>query len=372
MPPAERKEQAPGKEPKRAPDETQQREATLTDCLAPAQGTDELGRLGKYRVLGILGHGGMGVVFKGHDPIADRLVAIKAIRPSLGAGEAVRKRFLREARTMAAVSHERIVQLYEVNEDRGVPFLAMEYLVGEPLDQRIENGPPLSVAETLRIGREVAEGLAAAHARGLIHRDIKPANIWLESPRGNVKILDFGLARAVEEDTRITKSGAVLGTPSYMAPEQARGEKVDSRCDLFSLGVLLYRMSTNIEPFAAKDPLSTLMAIATVTPPAPQMRNFDVPVDLSDLILKLLEKSPAQRHATAQEVVDLLGRIERGETIAPASRAADNPFGEDLSDGPPTQRRTAKGSAFPIGLAIGGVVGIVAFVGAVVAYMALR
>jgi serine/threonine protein kinase len=300
-----------------------QPDSALIDFLAPPQADDELGRLGKYRILGIIGRGGMGVVYKAEDPVLKRIVAIKAILPSLGAGDHIRKRFLREARTMAQLEHDHIVRLYEVNEDRGVPYIAMEFLVGEPLDRRLKSEGVMPIAETLRIGREIASGLAAAHARSLIHRDIKPANVFLTGNRGRVKILDFGLARADQEESRITQSGAVMGTPAYMAPEQGRGEKVDFRCDLFSLGVVLYRLSTGTEPFTAEDALSTMMAIATETPISPQMTNFDVPTELSDLIMMLLEKDPAKR-SSAQAVVDELSRIERGEPTAPKP-AAEKP-----------------------------------------------
>src|SRR5437764_5748351 len=164
------------------------------------------------------------------------------MRPALASGKAARQRFLREARAAAAVKHDHIVTIYAVGEDRGVPFLAMEFLEGEPLDARLEREKNLPMAEVLRIAREISEGLAGAHDKGLIHRDIKPANVWLEGQWGRVKILDFGLARAAREHAQLTQTGAILGTPAYMAPEQARGETVDARCDLFSLGCVLYRM----------------------------------------------------------------------------------------------------------------------------------
>ena len=310
-----------------APEPRAPHNSALTKFLAPAQANDELGRLGKYRVLSILGHGGMGVVYKAEDSVLKRLVALKAILPSLGASESVRKRFLREARTMAQLDHDHVARLYEVGEDRGIPFIAMEFLIGEPLDRRLENERVLPLAEALRIGREIAEGLAAAHARDLIHRDIKPANVFLAGSAGRVKILDFGLARAVEEESRITQSGAILGSPGFMAPEQTRGEKTDTRSDLFSLGVVLYRLSTGEHPFAAQDALSTMIAVATKNPPTPQMHNFDLPAELSDLIMHLLEKEPTKRMGSARDVVDSLRQIEEqlgGEVVAaPKVRKSD-------------------------------------------------
>jgi eukaryotic-like serine/threonine-protein kinase len=310
-------------------------EATLTEFLAPPKADDELGRLGKYRILSILGHGGMGVVYKAEDSVVKRTVALKVILPSLGAAESIRKRFLREARTMGQLEHDHVIRLYDIGEDRGVPYMAMEFLIGEPLDQRLKHERVLPLAETLRIGREIAEGLAAAHARDLIHRDIKPANIFLEaSPASStglgrkpgesrVKILDFGLARAVEEESRITQSGAILGSPGFMAPEQTRGEKADFRSDLFSLGVVLYRMCTGAHPFVEKDALSTMMAVATKNPVSPQIQNLDVPGELSDLIMRLMDKDPANRGASAQALVETLQQIEsqvRGESVVTTPR----------------------------------------------------
>src|ERR1022692_532794 len=178
----------------------------------------------------------MGVVFRAEDPHLQRLVALKAMLPGLAASESAKQRFLREARAAAALKHDHIVSIYQVGEDRGAPFLAMEFLEGEPLDDRLKRQGRVPVPEILRIGREIAEGLEAAHEKGLIHRDIKPANLWLEGKKRHVKILDFGLARAMGDTTHLTQSGAIIGTPAYMAPEQAEGQVVDYRCDLFSLG----------------------------------------------------------------------------------------------------------------------------------------
>src|SRR5262249_28472008 len=150
------------------------------DFLAPAQAADEIGRLGPYRVLKVLGAGGMGVVFQAEDPLLKRKVALKAMLPSLAASESARQRFLREAQTAAAIEHDHIVHIYQVGEDRGIPFIAMQFLKGEALDDRLKRKKSLSLKEVVRIGREAALGLAAAHNHGLVHRDIKPANLWLE------------------------------------------------------------------------------------------------------------------------------------------------------------------------------------------------
>jgi WD40 repeat protein/serine/threonine protein kinase len=282
--------------------------------LSPARQPDEMGRLGAYRVLKVLGQGGMGVVFLAEDMRLGRRVALKTMRPEAAQMANAKQRFLREARGAAAIEHDHIIPIFQVGEENGVPFLAMPFLRGEPLDERLKRtqGAPLPLREIVRIGREVAEGLAAAHEQGLIHRDIKPANVWLEGERGRVKVLDFGLARAVGEDTNLTQSGAIVGTPAYMAPEQARGEAVDARCDLFSLGSLLYQMSTGQRPFNGPDAMSILMSLALDQPAPPRQRNAELPTELSDLITRLLAKKPEDRPASARAVADALAAIERG------------------------------------------------------------
>ncbi|HTU22148.1 MAG TPA: serine/threonine-protein kinase [Gemmataceae bacterium] len=310
------------------------------DFLAPPQAPDEIGRLGPYRVLEVLGAGGMGVVFRAEDPQLVRLVALKAMLPSLAASASARQRFVREAQAAAALKHDHIVTIYQVSEDRGVPFLAMEFLEGEPLNARLEREGKLPLAEILRIGREIALALAAAHKRELIHRDIKPANIWLEgepAPAGagasasgsfvigaRVKILDFGLARAVREGTQLTQQGAIIGTPAYMAPEQAQGQSLDGSCDLFSLGCVLYRMATGVPAFRGTDIVSTLMAVATEEPKPPVSLNLELPTRLSDLILRLLAKTPEERPPSAQAVADELHAITEAEKL-PKPKVAEAP-----------------------------------------------
>ncbi len=288
------------------------RERELCEFLAPAQAPDELGRLGPYRVLEVLGAGGMGVVFRAEDPELRRPVALKAMLPSLGASQSARKRFLREAQAAAAITHDNIVHIYQVGEDRGAPFIAMQFLDGESLEARLRRERRLPVAEALRIGRETAEGLAAAHERGLIHRDIKPANLWLEGAKGRVKVLDFGLARGAADEGHLTQSGAIVGTPAYMAPEQAGGKKVDHRCDLFSLGCVLYRLTTGALPFKGSDTLSILAALAIVDPEPPAALNPEIPEELSDLVMRLLAKDADRRPASARDVAEAIQAIEGG------------------------------------------------------------
>ncbi len=293
------------------------------DFLAPAERPDEIGRLGGFRILKVLGAGGMGVVFQAEDPKLKRKLAIKAMLPSLAASESARKRFLREAQTAAAIEHDHIVPIHQVGEDRGVPFIAMPFLKGEPLDERLKRDSALPVAEVVKIGREAARGLAAAHAVGLVHRDIKPANLWLETlpgePEGlapgyRVKILDFGLARAAADNSQLTQQGAIIGTPAFMAPEQGAGETVDQRCDLFSLGCVLYRLCTGQMPFKGKDTVSTLVSVATDTPQAPAEIQPEVPAELSDLVMELLAKKPEDRPESARVVAERLAALATTST----------------------------------------------------------
>jgi serine/threonine protein kinase len=283
----------------------------LTQILAPAQAKDELGRLGPYRVLRVLGRGGMGVVLLAEDIQLRRRVALKCILPTTsGSGEA-RKRFLREARAAAAIDHDNVVTIYHVGEDRNVPFLAMQFLQGETLGNRVRRNGPLPVMEVLRIARETAEGLQAAHERSVIHRDIKPENIWLQGNRSRVKIVDFGIARASVDDVQLTRTGTVMGTPAYMSPEQARGAMVDRRTDLYSLGCVIYHMATGRPPFQADDTFALLAAVAHDRPPDITVINPDMPEILDALVERLMAKHQDARPNHAGEVVEVLEAIEQ-------------------------------------------------------------
>lgn len=291
---------------------------------ADAEGPSELG---PYSLRKKLGSGGMGVVFEAEDRNLRRSVALKVMKPSLASVARARERFRREAQAAAAIEHEHIVTIYQVDEDQGVPYLAMQLLQGESLQSRLERLGRLPMDEVLRIGREVAEGLAAAHERGLVHRDIKPSNIWLESEAvrdrgGKVKIVDFGLVWTAEKEGRLTESGALLGTPGYMAPEQARGKGFDPRCDLFSLGCVLYQMGTGQVPFQGPDVLATLVSLALDQPPKPRTVNPEVPAALSDLIMQLLGKAPEQRPSSVGAVAEGLAALENGQAMPQAISAA--------------------------------------------------
>src|SRR5262245_14723477 len=191
--------------------------------LGPPDRPGHLGKLGAFQVIKVLGQGGMGIVFQAFEPALNRMVALKVLAPALAIHPVARERFAREARAAAAVTHHNVVTVFAVEESGGWPYLAMQYVAGQSLQQWLDRQGPPPVPEILRIGFEVASGLAAAHARGIIHRDVKPANILLRAEDGRVKITDFGLARTTE-DTRLTKTGLLPGTPQYMAPEQANGK----------------------------------------------------------------------------------------------------------------------------------------------------
>jgi WD40 repeat protein/serine/threonine protein kinase len=288
--------------------------AQAFDFLAPPQQPDELGRLASYRVLKVLGQGGMGVVFLAEDPQLQRLVALKTFQSQAAVNDLNRQRFLREARATAGIEHDHIVPIYQVGEAQGVPFLAMQLLKGETLEQHLKRAGRLPISEVMRIGREIAQGLAAAHQRGLVHRDIKPSNIWLEEGSGRVKLVDFGLARGTSSSEHLTQTGFVVGTPAYMAPEQARGQPVDQRCDLFSLGCVLYRMAAGQSPFQAADTLAILTALVTDTPKPLCELNPDVSHAMSDLVMQLLAKDPENRPANAPVVIARLQELEQGST----------------------------------------------------------
>jgi len=317
------------------------------DFLAPPQAPDELGRLGSYRVLEVIGSGGMGIVYRAEDEQLKRLVALKTLRPVLAADPVARQRFLREARATAAVEHDHVVGVYQVGEDRGVPYIAMQFLEGETLDERLRREVRLPAAEAARIGGETCEGLAAIHRAGLVHRDVKPSNILLERESGRVKILDFGLARAAEGDDRLTQTGAVTGTLNYLAPEQARGT-VDARCDLFSLGCVLYQAVTGRKPFDGADALAVLASLALDTPPAAAEIEPTTPPELSGLIGELLAKDPTQRPGPAEEVVRRLGEIECGPVVASPTRGAPTAPVMPVETVPTTQLRRARPSCLAL------------------------
>ncbi len=274
----------------------------------PAVGQD----FGGYRLVAELGHGGMGCVYRATDPLLRRDVALKLMRPDLVGRKETHERFLREARALAAVRHDHVVEVYQVGEAEGIPFLAMPLLEGETLASCLKREKTLPPTEVLRIGREMAEGLAAAHAKGMIHRDIKPANVWLEAGTNRVKLLDFGLVREQDAPSELTGEWTTLGTPAYMSPEQVEGVALDARSDLFSIGSVLYECATGQRPFSGATQMAVMKAVEKKQQPAARAVNPGVPVALSDLIDALLHKVRDQRPASAVELARRLRLLEAG------------------------------------------------------------
>ncbi len=361
----------------------------ITRHLAPAQAADEIGRLGDFRVLRVLGAGGFAVVFDAEDIRLKRHVALKLMHPVIAARHA--DRFLREAQSAAALKHEHVVTIYQVGMHGDTPFIALELLHGETLEDHLIRESRLSVQEAVRIGREIASGLAAAHARGLLHRDIKPANIWLEGPEkairkplapqdnqlstsvaagvepgplavdggrmAKVKILDFGCAKSWADDSAISDRGMLIGTPAYMAPEQLAGEAVDPRADLFSLGCLLYRMAAGKRPFSGNNLFSVVRALALEDPAPLETVNPQVPHALSELVKGLLAKCPDERPASALIVVDQLRAIEdelpRQQVVEGARQISEKARPTDATtSGGPRKRGNKSAIAAGLGLAV--------------------
>ena len=273
--------------------------------LEPSKDSSVLGQLGGYDVLAIIGRGGMGVVLKAYDRELKRLVAIKTLAPYLAHSSVARKRFAREAQAAAAVVNPHVIAIHHVQPTGRLPFLIMPLLAGETLAQRLKSRAPLELTEVLRIGMQIALGLAAAHDQGLVHRDVKPANIFLERGVERVVITDFGLARAAD-DVSMTRLGVVAGTPEYMSPEQARGEALDGRSDLFSLGCVLYEMATGVSPFRSESTIATLRRIVDDKHAAIASLAPELPLWFGQTVGRLLSKDPAQRFASATEVSQIL------------------------------------------------------------------
>ncbi|MFQ3591741.1 MAG: protein kinase [Gemmataceae bacterium] len=307
--------------------------------LQPAKKPGSLGSLGHYEIEQVLGQGGYGVVLKAFDSMLERVVAIKVIAPELAATSPARKRFLREARAAAALRHENVVGIYAV-EDQPIPYLVMEYIAGSTLQQKLDKVGPFAPEEVVRIGQQIAQGLAAAHSLGLIHRDIKPSNILLEEGSERVKITDFGLARTAD-DASITQSGNIAGTPLYMSPEQALGQSLDPRSDLFSLGSVLYAMCSGRPPFRAPSTLGVLKRVVEDTPRPIQEVIPEVPDWLCAIIAKLHAKNREERIGSAKEVAEWLGRCaaeskQRGRVEALTHLQPASPH---RTDKPPTRSR---------------------------------
>ncbi|MCC9656959.1 serine/threonine-protein kinase [Rhodopirellula halodulae] len=273
--------------------------------LEPSHHVDAMGRLGEFEVLSVIGHGGMGIVLKGFQTELNRPVAIKVMSPHLASIGTARKRFLREAQATAAIVHPNVMPILSVCESATLPYLVMPYVPCRTLQQRIDSEGPFPIEEVLRIGIQVAAALAAAHRQGLVHRDVKPANILIEPAVDRTMLTDFGLARAAD-DVTVTRSGVIAGTPQYMSPEQARGESIDARSDLFALGCVLYAMTVGRPPFRSETSYGILRRI-TDHPHRPMRESRpEIPVWLDRLVDRLLCKDSAARLGSAEETQRLM------------------------------------------------------------------
>lgn len=273
--------------------------------LHPSDDPAMLGRLGSLEVIGVLGRGGMGVVFKCFDPTLRRNVAVKLLDPVLAHHGAARQRFAREARAMAAISHEHVVPIYAVDEHAELPYLVMEYVPGGTLERRLLRDGSFNVVDVIRVSLQIAAALAAAHRQGLVHRDIKPSNVLLDQGTERVRVTDFGLARAANDGT-FTRTGTLAGTPQFMAPEQVRGEACDAQSDLFSLGSVMYTLCAGHPPFRGETVYAVMQRIVHDQPRSLREQGADIPAWLEDLIFRLLAKNKTDRFATADEVAKIL------------------------------------------------------------------
>jgi serine/threonine protein kinase len=275
---------------------------------------------GRYQIVGELGKGSMGVVYQAHDPQIDRLVALKALRQDRLTSEDFVHRFLKEAKAIGRLSHPNIVTVYDVGEDHGTIYIAMEFLEGEPLNKVIEENK-LSLKEIIQLGIQAAETLDYAHQKGIVHRDIKPSNILVQAS-GQIKITDFGIAHIEDPSASVqTQAGEILGTPAYMSPEQVMSRPVDGRSDLFSLGIILYELSTGKRPFGGGNLAAIFSAITQETLSQPSKVNPAIPQDLSQIIMKCLNKKPEERFQTGMELAGALrSSLKRIEPTAVESK----------------------------------------------------
>ena len=289
------------------------------DALAPSDHPEHFGRLGPYEVTGVVGVGAMGVVLKAIDPSLDRVVVLKMMAPRLANNEVARIRFLREAKAAAAILHPNVIPIHGVSSDSEIPYLVMSYIRGGSLQRRLQNNGPMPLLEVLRIGSQIAAGLEAAHAKGLVHRDIKPENVLLEDGVERVTITDFGLARAVDDNT-VTQQGTIAGTPMYMSPEQARGQQVDQQTDLFSLGSVLYALCTGQPPFRADTSYGVMRRIIDESPTPIQELAPEIPDWFASIVSRLMAREKSNRFQSATDVHRLLeaclGHVQQPDLIA--------------------------------------------------------
>ena len=286
--------------------------------IAPPQGEDEIGRIGPYRVLEEIGSGGMGIVFLAENEKTKQQVALKLMNPLLAASPEATQRFQREAQQAARLNHRRIVEILDVGEHGGIPYYAMPRLKGLSLAEYLQQNGAMRPAQVKKIAIQIADALDYAYEQGVLHRDIKPSNLWLDDD-GDIVILDFGLARAVDDSAGLTKTGELLGTPRYMAPELLQGESADHRSDLFSLGAVMFEMLTGKPKFAENNLYSTMLAVTQRDVSPDELIRANCPPQMADLVCQLLAKSPDDRLASAAVVRRELPQIGLSEDIALAT-----------------------------------------------------
>lgn len=306
-------------------------------------------RLGKYSIEERIGHGGMGVVWKAHDPDLNRTVAIKVLAPSLAQSFTSRRRFQREARAAAAISHPHVLTIHAVEEENDTPFLVMEYVSGGSLKAYVASRGKLHPLEVIQFSCQIAQGLAAAHAQGVIHRDVKPGNVMLHEGGMRVRLVDFGLARAAFDNSELTSHDQMLGTPAYMAPEQLCGHRIDARADLFSLGCVMHYMLTGHSPFQRRTKAETIHTILSASPRPLLEIDPSIPPALAEVVDRLLRKDPDERYQSAFEVAAILERYLIQLNQAPTDEIANILARPRLTGR--TRRRKTLGAAFAVGLA---------------------
>jgi len=268
---------------------------------------------GRYEVEARIGAGGMAEVWRGHDRVLNRTVAIKTLLPQFARDGSFVDRFRREAQAAARLNHSGIVAVYD-SGDGDEPYIVMQYIEGRTLAEFLGAGKKLPPMQAAQIAQEIAEALAAAHAHGVIHRDIKPANVMVTRD-GKVLVMDFGIARLIAGPETAPQTSAVLGTASYLSPEQAQGQPVDARTDIYSLGVVLYEMLTGRPPFSGDSPMAIAYKQVNATPPVPSSINPDVPPELDAVVMRALSKNPANRYQTGQEFAEDLERARTGGEV---------------------------------------------------------
>ena len=338
-----------------------------------------------YRIVGLLGQGGMGAVYEAFDEKLERRVALKVLREDFVIDEARRKRFVREARSAAAITHQNIATVHEIGEEGGRVFIAMELVEGRSLRRLLMDGA-LSMSHVVRIAKGVARGMAKAHDKGIVHRDLKPDNVMV-SDELQVKVLDFGVAKsflaAEALDTsapgsgdsaqisgsgplasEVTLEGQLVGTPAYMSPEQAMDRKVDARSDIFSFGVMLYEMSTGVRPFRSGPGVAVLVAAACDAPESPSAKNPMVPIELERVILRCLAKKPDDRYPSAREVISDLDRLEAFQSSLASLPTLDSHTTIVSATTEPVRRRGLAASKVARGLALAAVIGAALTMGA--------